>query len=96
MSVGYLDDATRDTHVGTESSAARRFGEDVRRVARRKLDLLGAAGDIRDPAVPPGNRLERLEGDRAGFHGIPGNDQFWIIFHFEGGNASRVQWVDHH
>jgi hypothetical protein len=39
--VGYLDDATRDIHAGTGSRAARRFGEDVRRVARRKLDLLG-------------------------------------------------------
>ena len=96
MIVGYLDDATRDIHVGTESRAARRFGEDVRRVARRKLDLLGAAGDIRDLAVPPGNRLERPKGDLAGFYSIRVNEQFRIVFQFEGGNASRVQLVDYH
>ncbi len=83
MIVGYLDDATRDVHVvhvGTESRAARRFGEDVRRAARRKLDLIGAAGDIRDLTVPPGNRLERLKGGRAGFYSIRVNDQFRITF----------------
>jgi len=96
MIVGYLDDVTRDIHVGAESRAARRFGEEVRRAARRKLDLLGAAGDIRDLAVPPGNRLERLKGDRAGFFSIRVNDQFRIIFQFEGGNASHVQLVDYH
>jgi proteic killer suppression protein len=94
--VDYRDDATRDVHVGTESRAARRFGEDVRRVARRKLDLLGAAGDIRDLAIPPGNRLERLKGDLVGFYSIRVNDQFRIIFRFEGGNASQVQLVDYH
>jgi proteic killer suppression protein len=96
MIVGYLDDATRDIHVGAESRSARRFGEDVRLVARRKLDLLGAASDVRDLAVPPGNRLERLKGDRAGFYSIRVNDQFRLIFKFEGGNASRVQLVDYH
>ncbi len=96
MIVGYLDDATRDIHVGTESRAARRFGEDVRRIARRKLDLLGAAADIRDLAVPPGNRLERLKGDLAGFYSIRVNDQFRITFRFEGGNASMVGLVDYH
>jgi proteic killer suppression protein len=68
MIVDYRDDAARDVHVGTESRAARRCGEDVRRVARRELDLLGAAGDIRDLAVPPGNRLERLKGDLVDHH----------------------------
>lgn len=96
MIVGYLDDATRDIHVGADSRAARRFGEDVRRAARRKLDLIGAAGDIRDLTVPPGNRLERLKGDLAGFYSIRVNDQFRITFRFEGGNASMVQIVDHH
>lgn len=96
MIVGYLDDATRDIHVGTESRAARRFREEVRRAARRKLDLIGAAGDVRDLAVPPGNRLERLKGDLAGFYSIRVNDQFRITFRFEAGNASMVRLVDYH
>jgi len=68
--IGYADEATRDVHTGVESRVARRFGADVRAVARRKLDLIGAAADIRDLAVPPGNRLEKLKGRLAGFHSI--------------------------
>jgi proteic killer suppression protein len=94
--LGYADDATHDIHVGVDSRAARRFSAPVRVVARRKLDLLGAAGDVRDLAVPPGNRLEKLKGDLAGFHSIRVNDQFRIIFKFEAGNASAVQIVDDH
>ena len=96
MIIGYADEATRDVHTGTESRAARRFGPHVRLVARRKLDLIGAAADIRDLAIPPGNRLEKLKGRLAGFHSIRINDQFRIIFKFRGGQASHVQIVDYH
>jgi proteic killer suppression protein len=94
--VSYQDDATRDIHVGEESRAARRFAVAVRKVARRKLDLVGAAVEIRDLAVPPGNRLEQLHGDLAGFYSIRVNDQYRIIFKFQAGNASHVQLIDYH
>ncbi len=96
MIIGYADEATRDVHIGVESRAARRFGADVRAVARRKLDLIGAAADVRDLAVPPGNRLEKLKGRLAGFYSIRVNDQFRIIFKFQAGQASHVQLVDYH
>lgn len=95
MIVGYADEATRDVHTGVESRAARRFSADVRAVARRKLDLIGAAADIRDLAVPPGNRLEKLKGRLAGYYSIRVNDQFRIIFRFREGQASQVQIVDY-
>lgn len=96
MITAYRDDATRDLHAGVDSRAARRFSGAVRTVARRKLDLIGAAADIRDLAVPPGNRLEKLKGDLAGFYSIRVNDQFRIVFRFEAGNASDVQITDYH
>jgi proteic killer suppression protein len=91
--VGYLDDATRAIHVGEESKAARRFSVAVRKMTRRKLDLIGAAAEVRELAVPPGNRLEQLRGDLAGFYSIRVNDQYRIIFKFEAGNASDVQLI---
>jgi proteic killer suppression protein len=94
--IAYRDEATRDVHVGVDSKAARRFSGAVRVVARRKLDLVGAAADVRDLAVPPGNRLEKLKGDLAGFYSIRVNEQFRIIFRFESGNASDVQVTDYH
>ena len=96
MIVGYLDDVTRAIHVGEESKAARRFSVAVRKVARRKLDLIGAAVEVRDLAVPLGNRLEQLRGDLAGFYSIRVNDQYRIIFKFETRNASDVQLIDYH
>lgn len=96
MIVGYVDEATRDVHTGVESRAARRFGADIRALARRKLDLIGAAADVRDLAVPRGNRLEKLKGRLAGFYSIRVNDQFRIIFKFQEGQASQVQIVDYH
>ena len=96
MITAYRDDATRDVHVGVDSRAARRFSGAVRAVARRKLDLIGAAADIRDLAIPPGNRLEKLKGNLAGYFSISVNDQFRIIFRFEAGNASDVQITDYH
>jgi len=94
--IAYRDEPTRDVHVGVDSKGARRFSRAVRLVARRKLDLIGAAADIRDLAIPPGNRLEKLKGDLAGFYSIRVNEQFRIVFRFEAGNASDVQITDYH
>lgn len=68
----------------------------MRAIARRKLDLVGAAADIRDLTIPPGNRLEKLRGDLSGYYSIRVNDQFRVIFRFAAGNASDVQITDYH
>lgn len=68
----------------------------MRAVARRKLDLIGAAADVRDLAVPPGNRLEKLKWRLGGYYSIRVNDQFRIVFKFHAGQASHVQLVDYH
>ena len=94
--VGYADEATRDIHIGVDSKVARRFSVEVRTVTRRKLDLIGAAAELRDLAVPRGNRLEKLKGRLAGFYSIRVNDQFRIMFKFDVGRASQVQIVDYH
>jgi proteic killer suppression protein len=65
-------------------------------VAHRKLDMLNAAHDLLDLRVPPGNKLEKLRGDLAGFWSIRINDQFRVIFRFAEGNASDVRIADYH
>jgi proteic killer suppression protein len=45
---------------------------------------------------PPGNRLEALKGDYAGFFSIRVNDQYRIVFQFENGDARQAQIVDYH
>ena len=62
----------------------------------RKLVILDAAETLEDLRVPPGNRLEKLRGDRAGQHSIRVNDQWRICFRWMAGNADDVEIVDYH
>src|SRR5262249_22109106 len=60
-------------------------------VARRKLKAIDAAKAIDDLRVPPGNRLEKLSGDRKGEWSIRINDQWRACFRWENGDAQDVQ-----
>ena len=68
----------------------------IRQVARRKLAQVHHVGNVEALRVPPGNRLERLSGDRAGQWSIRINDQWRVCFKFEDGNAFEVEVVDYH
>jgi proteic killer suppression protein len=65
-------------------------------VARRKLDQINRVRDLRDLAVPPGNRLERLRGDRSAQHSIRVNEQYRVCFRWEAGDAYEVEIADYH
>jgi proteic killer suppression protein len=73
-----------------------RFPPNIRKVGKRKLDMVEAAHDLRDLKAPPGNRLEALSGTLQGRHSIRVNDQWRVIFRWEGGNAHEVRIVDYH
>ena len=62
----------------------------------RKLGLVDAAVQLVELRLPPGNRLEKLRGDRAGQHSIRVNDQWRICFRWVDGNADDVEIVDYH
>ena len=78
------------------SPVTRRFPQELRRVARRKLLYLHDAAELKDLRVPPGNRLEALKGESRGSYSIRINDQWRVVFRWEGGNAFEVQIVDCH
>lgn len=86
----------RDTERLYERQPVRRFGKDVQRIGLRKLRILDAATSLEDIRVPPGNRLERLRGKRAGQHSIRINDQWRICFRWRDGDAHEVEIVDYH
>ena len=58
--------------------------------------MLDAAAKLEDLQVPPGNRLEKLRGDREGQYSIRINDQYRICFNWQDGNAHDVELVDYH
>jgi toxin HigB-1 len=58
--------------------------------------MLHAAQDIRTLSTLPGNRLERLRGDRKGQYSIRINDQWRVCFEWRDGRAYEVEIVDYH
>ena len=68
----------------------------IARVALRKLRQVDAACRLEDLQVPPGNRLERLRGNRAGQYSIRINDQWRICFKWSDTGPEGVEIVDYH
>ena len=60
------------------------------------MEWLEAAHTLDDLRVPPGNRLEKLKGERAGQYRIRVNDQWRICFEWRDGHAWAVEIVDYH
>jgi proteic killer suppression protein len=75
---------------------SRRIPASLHRAALKKLQMLNAAAAVGDLALPPGNRLERLKGDRKGQHSIRINDQYRVCFECREGNAHDVEIADYH
>jgi proteic killer suppression protein len=97
MIASFRDQGTEDVFDGVDSPAARRkCPRQLWPTARRKLDQLNRVIAVEELAVPPGNRLERLAGDRRGFFSIRINRQFRICFAWEDGNAFEVEITDYH
>ena len=69
---------------------------DAVKVANRKLMQLNSALSLNDLKAPPGNRLERLSGNRSGQYSIRVNDQWRICFRWAAGDAFDVEIVDYH
>ena len=66
------------------------------RAAWRKLAMLDAAEVLADLRVPPGNRLEKLAGDRAGQYSIRINQQWRICFRWTDAGPEDVEITDYH
>ena len=76
--------------------ASRRLSAEVQRIAYRKLVVIDAAESLNDLRIPPGNRLEKLKGNREGQHSIRVNEQWRICFRWKEGDAYDVEIADYH
>lgn len=86
----------RDTERLFGREPVRRFPSNGARVMLRKLVAVDAADALDDLRIPPGNRLEKLKGSRAGQYSIRVNEQWRVCFHWKDGNAYDVEIVDYH
>ncbi|MCL4804819.1 MAG: type II toxin-antitoxin system RelE/ParE family toxin [Anaerolineae bacterium] len=88
--------ASRETELVYLGRVSQKLEHDIQRTARRKLLYLHDARDLRDLLAPPGNRLEKLSGDRQGQYSIRINDQWRICFRWDNDRALDVEIVDYH
>jgi len=88
--------ACQDTKAIFEGDSPDLVPRTVLKRANAKLLVLHAAADLRDLSVPPGNRLEKLHGNRDGQHSIRINDQYRACFVWRDGDAYDVEIVDYH
>jgi proteic killer suppression protein len=86
----------RDTERVFRRDRPRRLPASIQRRALRKLVMLDAATRLGDLRVPPGNRLERLSGDREGQHSIRVNERWRVCFVWSRGDAHDVEITDYH
>ncbi len=97
MIQSFQDQGTEDIFNGFSSGSARKCcPQTIWSIARRKLDQINRVSDVMDLNVPPGNRLERLKGDRANQYSIRINQQYRICFVWEEGHAYEVEITDYH
>src|ERR1044072_110992 len=88
--------ASAETQKIFQGKTSNKLPKDIQRTARRKLIYLDDAEDLQDLLAPPGNRLEKLKGDRAGQYSIRINDQWRICFKWTEFGPEAVGTVDNH
>lgn len=93
MIESFGDTETERIYGGQRS---RKLPGDIQHRARRKLRMINQARALQDLSVPPGNRLEALQGDLDGFWSIRINQQWRIIFRWDDGRKSDVSITDYH
>lgn len=87
---------TRDVYDGINSRHARKLPKDLHDRAGRLLDQINAAPSLGTLKAPPSNRLEKLKGDHEKFWSLRINDQWRIVFRWEGADALDVKITDYH
>lgn len=86
----------KETRKIFSRAPSRKLPVDIQQIALRKLRLLSNAQNLQDLKIPPGNRLEKLKGNREGQHSIRINEQWRICFVWKDGNVYEVEITDYH
>ena len=86
----------RETELVWRGGRSRKLPPEIQQTARRKLRQLHNVSAPAELAVPRGNRLEELKGERKGTYSIRINDQWRITFRWRDGDAHDVRIEDYH
>ncbi|WP_456405311.1 type II toxin-antitoxin system RelE/ParE family toxin [Thiolapillus sp.] len=93
----FKDQGTEDIFNGVNSGAARKTcPQTLWQIAFRKLDQLDSVESLDELKIPPGNRLEKLSGNRADEYSIRINEQYRICFGWSNSGPTQVEITDYH
>ncbi len=87
---------SKDTESIWHGIQIKRLPKELQVIARRKLRMLNNVAQLSDAAVPPGNRVEALKGNRKGQYRIRVNDRIRICFSWKDGDCHEVEITDYH
>ena len=93
MIISFKDKEAEKIWNGTVST---KLPFEIQHIARRKLRMINNSQNINDLRIPPGNRLEKLQGDLKNKYSIRINDQWRIIFCWDGSNSLEIEINDYH
>lgn len=95
MIESFRDDWLRAIFV--EDKRAKRIPADLEQRLFRKLQLIDDATTDADLRVPPSNHFEKLSGSLDGWHSIRLNQQWRLLFEWDGESGSaRNLCLDNH
>lgn len=86
----------KETEKIFDQHFSRRLPQNIQQIALRKMIMIDNAGCLEDLMVPPGNRLDMLQGDRKGRYSIRINQQYRICFRYRNGDFYDVEIIDYH
>ena len=86
----------RDTELLFKRERIKKLPTALQQRARNKLLIIHAATTESDLNIPPGNRFEKLKGDKRGWCSMRINDQWRVLFRWAEGNALDVTIADYH
>lgn len=96
MIISFGNGLAEDLFEDKKSKSVRSFSPELIRIARRKLLYLHDAAELKDLMLPAGNRLELLKGDLKGYYSIRINNQWRLVFKWNGSDAFDVKIIDYH
>ena len=88
--------ADKETQKVWDRERSKAVPADLQRKALQKLEQIDVVDDLNELRVPPGNKLEKLSGDRTGQHSIRINRQYRVCFVWKSGDAYEIEIVDYH
>ena len=95
MIVSFRDGWLRDFFV--EDMRSRKIPSGLESRLFRKIQMIDDATADQDLRAPPSNHFEKLRGNLQGFHSIRINQQWRLVFQWDGGRgeAAGVYLDDH-